>query len=113
MLERDAVPPAFVLLLDAAAHSLTLRRVGAPREPGKSYELWLISSKFPNPRSLCVVGADEFTRRPIPASFDIDTIRGASYAVSLEPAGGSPSGVPTGPILFTGKLVDALPGSPS
>ena len=43
VLERDAVAPAFVLLLDAAARSLTLRRLGAPRELGKSYELWLIS----------------------------------------------------------------------
>ena len=42
----------------------------------------------------------------------LDTLRAASYAVSLEPAGGSPSGVPTGPVLFTGKLVDALPGAP-
>jgi hypothetical protein len=31
--------------------------------------------------------------------------------VSLEPAGGSPSGVPTGPVLFTGKAVESLPAS--
>jgi len=29
--------------------------------------------------------------------------------VSLEPAGGSPSGVPTGPVLFTGKIVESVP----
>ena len=34
-------------------------------------------------------------------------------AISLEPAGGSSTGVPTGPVLFTGKLVESLPGSPS
>jgi anti-sigma-K factor RskA len=39
-------------------------------------------------------------------------MRSASYAVSLEPAGGSPSGVPTGPVLFTGNIVEAVPASP-
>ena len=29
--------------------------------------------------------------------------RGALLAISLEPAGGSPTGSPTGPVLFTGK----------
>jgi anti-sigma-K factor RskA len=27
------------------------------------------------------------------------------FAVSLEPEGGSPTGQPTGPVLFTGKLI--------
>jgi anti-sigma-K factor RskA len=27
------------------------------------------------------------------------------FAVSLEPRGGSPTGQPTGPVLWTGKLV--------
>jgi anti-sigma-K factor RskA len=64
------------------------------------------------PRSLGVVGADEFTQRPLPASVDLDTLRSATFAVSLEPAGGSPSGAPTGPVLFTGKAVDSLPAPP-
>jgi anti-sigma-K factor RskA len=28
----------------------------------------------------------------------------AALAVSLEPAGGSPTGAPTGPVLYVGKL---------
>jgi anti-sigma-K factor RskA len=27
-----------------------------------------------------------------------------ALAVSLEPAGGSPTGLPTGPVLYTGRL---------
>jgi anti-sigma-K factor RskA len=69
----------------------------------------LISSQSPTPRSLGVVGNDEFTQRPIPGNFDVATLRTASYAVSLEPSGGSPSGVPTGPVLFTGKIVESVP----
>jgi anti-sigma-K factor RskA len=33
----------------------------------------------------------------------------ASFAVSVEPMGGSPTGAPSGPVMFTGKLVQATP----
>jgi anti-sigma-K factor RskA len=36
-------------------------------------------------------------------------LNAATYAVSLEPEGGSPSGAPTGPVLYTGKLIQATP----
>jgi len=35
-----------------------------------------------------------------------------SLVDSLEPAGGSTSGVPTGPILFTGNIVESVPTTP-
>jgi anti-sigma-K factor RskA len=113
VLQQDPTSPAFLLTVDAQNRTLTVRRVSATPEAGRSYELWLIASKYPSPRSLGVVGGEEFTTRPLPANFDVDTVRAASYAISLEPAGGSPTGVPTGPVLFTGKMVESLPGSPS
>jgi anti-sigma-K factor RskA len=111
VLQQEPTAPAFLLTVDPQHRMLTVRRVSATAEAARSYELWLISSKYPNPRSLGIVGSEEFTARPIPADFDVDTMRTASYAISLEPAGGSPRGVPTGPILFTGKMVESLPGS--
>jgi anti-sigma-K factor RskA len=110
VLQQDPTAPAFLVSVDPQTRMLTVRRVSAAPEPGRSYELWLISNKYPGPRSLGVVGANEFTARPLPADFDADTIRTASYAISLEPAGGSPSGAPTGPILFRGRMVESLPG---
>jgi anti-sigma-K factor RskA len=109
VLQQDPTAPAFLLTVDTQSRTLTVRRISAAPENSRSYELWLISSRFPSPRSLGVVGQDEFTQRPLPSNYDLATVRGASYAVSLEPTGGSPSGVPTGPILFTGKLVDSQP----
>jgi len=112
VLQQGPTAPAFLLTLDTQHRSLIVRRVSARPEADRSYELWLISSRFPTPRSLGIVGNDEFTQRALSANYDIDTLRGATYAVSLEPAGGSPSGVPTGPVLFTGKAVEALPATP-
>ena len=112
VLQQGPTAPAFLLTLDTRQRTLVVRRVSAKPEAGKSYELWLISSRFPAPRSLGVVAGDEYTERPIPGNFDVDTLRAASYAVSLEPNGGSPSGAPTGPVLFTGKAVESLPATP-
>jgi anti-sigma-K factor RskA len=109
VLQQDPTAPAFLLTVDPQSRTLVVRRVSATPEAGRSYELWLISSQFPTPKSLGVVGNDEFTQRPIPGNFDVATLRAASYAVSLEPSGGSPSGVPTGPVLFTGKIVESVP----
>ena len=109
VLQQEPTAPAFLLTVDPQSRTLVVRRVSATPEAGRSYELWLISSQFPTPKSLGVVGNDEFTQRQIPGNFDVATLRTASYAVSLEPAGGSPSGVPTGPVLFTGKIVESVP----
>jgi anti-sigma-K factor RskA len=109
VLQQEPTAPAFLLTVDPQSRTLVVRRVSATPEAGRSYELWLISSQFPAPKSLGVVGNDEFTQRQIPGNFDVATLRSASYAVSLEPAGGSPSGVPTGPVLFTGKTVESVP----
>jgi anti-sigma-K factor RskA len=111
VLQPGPTGPAFLLTLDTQQRTLTVRKVSATEEAGKSYELWLISSKLGAPRSLGTVGSDEFTERPLPGSYDADTLRGATYAVSLEPAGGSKTGAPTGPVLFTGKAVESLPAS--
>lgn len=112
VLQQEPTAPAFLLTLDTRNRSLTVRRVAATPETGRSYQLWLIAKQFPNPQSLGVVGENEFTQRALPANYDLETLRTASYAVSLEPAGGSPSNGPTGPVLFTGKAVESLPNAP-
>jgi anti-sigma-K factor RskA len=109
VLQQEPTAPAFLLTVDPKSRTMVVRRVSATAEPGHSYELWLISSQFPAPKSLGLVGDDEFTSRPIPGNFDVAVLRNANYAVSLEPSGGSPSGVPTGPVLFTGKIVESVP----
>jgi anti-sigma-K factor RskA len=112
VLQQEPTAPAFLLTIDPQRRTMTVRRVTASADSGRSYELWLIASDNPKPRSLGLVGGDEFTTRPLPTDFDVAALREASYAVSLEPAGGSPSGVPTGPVLFTGKMVESVPSVP-
>jgi anti-sigma-K factor RskA len=61
------------------------------------------------PRSLGVVGGNDFTMRPVLSSYDPEVVNQATYAVTVEPEGGSPTGIATGPIVFTGKLVETVP----
>ena len=109
LLQKDSGSPAFILTVDGTTRNFTVRRVGATPEPGKSYELWLVSDKLQRPRSLGVIGGNDFTIRPVLSAYDPDTVNKATYAVTLEPEGGSPTGVATGPIVFTGKLIEAVP----
>ena len=111
VLQKDGNSPAFILTVDNATKNFTVRKVDAQPEPGKSYELWIVSDKLQQPRSLGVIGGDEFTARPVLSSYDADTINQATYAVTVEPGGGSPTGAPTGPIVFTGKLVESVPAA--
>jgi len=109
VLQKEGGAPAFILTVDAATRSFTVRKVGASAEPGKSFELWLISDKLQRPRSLGVIGNSDFTARAVLASYDNDVINNATYAVTVEQAGGSPDGMPHSAPIFTGKLIETVP----
>src|SRR4051812_43124964 len=110
LLQKDGGSPAFILTVDGATRNFTVRKIGdTTAEPGKSYELWLISEKLGPPRSLGVIGATDFTASPRLASYDGDIAKAATYAVTVEQAGGSPDGKPTSAPVFTGKLIETVP----
>ena len=111
VLQKDAGSPAFILTVDAATKNFTVRKVGAQPEPGKSFELWLISDKLPQPRSLGVIGAADFTAQTVLSSYDANTINAATYAVTVEQPGGSPNGKPSSAPIFTGKLIETVPAA--
>jgi anti-sigma-K factor RskA len=109
VLQKDGSSPAFILTVDGATKNFTVRKVGASAEPGKSFELWLISDKLQRPRSLGVIDSSNFTARPVLSAYDADTINAATYAITVEQAGGSPDGKPTSAPIFAGKLIETVP----
>lgn len=109
VMQKQGGGPAFILTVDGATKNFTIRKVDAVPEAGKSFELWLISDKLPNPRSLGVIGNGDFTARPVLSSYDADTINAATYAITVEQAGGSPDGAPHSTPVFTGKLLETVP----
>jgi anti-sigma-K factor RskA len=105
VLQKDSASPAFLVSVDLASRSLSVTPVAAERQADKDYELWLVSDQFPAPRSLGVLRQDGFTQPASLKNVSPEAVRDGVLAVSLEPAGGSKTGVPTGPVLFTGKLI--------
>lgn len=90
----------FVASLSADGRALVLRPVDAPPlTTQQALELWAVPGSGA-PRSLGLVRADGATTL-LRARLLSDT---AAFAVSVEPAGGSPTGAPTGPIVSLGKL---------
>lgn len=91
---------SFVASVSADGRALVLRPI-APLsvEATRALELWAVPAQGA-PRSLGLVQPGAATTLLRARLLD-DT---AALAVSLEPAGGSPTGAPTGPILSLGKL---------
>ena len=110
VLQAGQSSPALLLTVDTAKQMFAVRALTKPSEQGKSYELWLLHDKLPQPKSLGVVPDGDMEVRAVNDSgIDRSMFMNATFAVSLEPAGGSPTGQPTGPVLFTGKLYQTTP----
>jgi len=107
ILQKDAASPAFEVTVNLDRRELTVRPVAAQTPPGKAYELWIIDPRLGAPRSLGVIG--DTTRAANLAAYDRAVVENATYAVTVEPPGGSPSGTPSGPPVFVGKLIPVGP----
>jgi anti-sigma-K factor RskA len=101
--------PAFLLTVDTKANMFVISAMQKPAEPEKSYELWLVHDDMPQPKSLGVFDDSKMDMRPMAGGKMHDMMMDGTYAVSVEPKGGSPTGEPTGPVVFSGKLVKASP----
>jgi anti-sigma-K factor RskA len=99
VLTAEGAKPAFVATVDIVKGTIAVRRVATEAPPDKSYELWSIE---PNaaPKSLGLLEQASLSR-PLPVA----PTGKATLAISLEPKGGSPTGAPTGPVVFSGALV--------
>lgn len=84
---------------DRSATRLSVATTGPEPGEGQDYQLWVIDDSGV-PRSL---GLLEGASTEIVAELE----SGQTLAVSLEPAGGSPEPVPTGPVLAAAPLTDA------
>ncbi len=94
------VPASFVASISADGRALVTKPIQqVSLQADKALELWAVPPQGA-PRSLGLISAQGAT--VVQRGKVLDNT--AAFAVSLEPPGGSPTGAPTGPILYIGKL---------
>lgn len=102
VVDRGGALPALIVRVDLGSGVVQVRSLAAETPPDRSLELWYVGAGA-SPRSLGLV-TDASARLPVPAALR-EGAEGGSLAVSVEPKGGSPTGAPTGPVIYSGKLV--------
>lgn len=90
------------LLVAYDGQELRMTRTQGTARAGRALELWLIAGDAP-PVSLGVLPAAETVAWTVPADLR-NLVAGAALAVSDEPPGGSPTGLPTGDVLAVGAV---------
>ena len=115
----SVVPPSYVAVLADPATRKPVLMVAAARKSDqllvkrlddsimvadKSLELWALPAGRA-PVSLGVVAGESKYLQKLAAIADQSLGEIPQLAMSLEPKGGSPSGVPTGPVLYTGPCI--------
>jgi len=110
MLHRDKVSNDVVAFqFDKQQKNMVVLASAVAPGAGHDYELWVLPP-HKQPVSLGVFKTGVREERPIPAAAAPYITDYANLAVSVEPTGGSPSGAPTGPVVFTGlvRLMDKI-----
>ena len=104
VLQHGADTPSFVVSADLADRRMMVMPLAVSAPPDKSYELWVIGPDKGVPQSMGLLDPRTAMRPRLP---DLDTgaLSNATYAVTLEPHGGSPTGQPTSTPIYVGKLI--------
>lgn len=98
--------PRWLITVDSSTRRVGMKALADNTPPpGKSYELWMLPvNGTPVPMGLMnPTGSASETISP-EAMYALSHAKG--LAVSLEPFGGSPTGQPTGPVVFTATIVN-------
>jgi anti-sigma-K factor RskA len=95
----------FVAAIDTGHTGLTIIPASATNLNQRVLELWLIAPGD-KPRSLGLIDPNRPIHIKLPSDLVQRVAADAVLAVSLEPPGGSPTALPTGPVIANGKLTN-------
>jgi anti-sigma-K factor RskA len=76
-------------------------------DPARAYELWALPGAGAAPVSLGLMPKNGRTTLQLNDAQRLALSRSRQIAISLEPLGGSPTGAPTGPVLFVADVAVA------
>jgi anti-sigma-K factor RskA len=103
--QKDEQSPAFLMSVDLGKRTISVRQVAADRLTDKSYQLWIAPQPGAPPQPVGLLANDNSEIKATLAAYDPSVINNATFGISLEPLGGSPTGRPTGPVIHA-KLLE-------
>ncbi len=95
--------PGWVVTIDPQGNVLMAPQVRIDIPASSSVQLWTSSKNLPQPRSLGLIDPNQSVT--VPASLMGEISADQLFEMTQEPAGGSPTASPSGPILFIGRIV--------
>jgi anti-sigma-K factor RskA len=102
----DATAPLWVINAFPENEQLRVRALRAITiEANRVYELWMLPNAGTPPVSLGLLPVNGEITLPLTATAAQILAASSTLAVSVEPPGGSPTGAPTGPVVYTAPLV--------
>jgi anti-sigma-K factor RskA len=104
-LGQDRLHPLWIISRSESSSALTIRALrNVQSNPQLAYELWALPRNGKAPVSLGLLPRSGSIERALSAPQRSALLNSNRLAVSLEPAGGSPTGSPTGPVLFVADV---------
>jgi anti-sigma-K factor RskA len=101
-LASDETDVRYLVVYDGDKAEIAMSHVTGARAPERDFELWVIGGG--EVLSLGVVPVGASVQLPVEGDLRQKIQAGAQFAITLEPLGGSPTGVATGPIVAAGDL---------
>lgn len=106
VVQSPQAEPLWLVDADENQTNLRLKAIAAPAAgTAKDFELWLLpSTGQPLSIGLLPSGDVEVTLRLSPEQFKA-LLESKALAISVEPKGGSPTGLPTGPVVYQSRML--------
>jgi anti-sigma-K factor RskA len=95
--------PGWIVTIDAQRNVLLNPQVRTDIPSDAAVQLWTRSKTMPQPRSLGLIDPNQPVT--VPAALMGEMSADQLFEMTQEPAGGSPTASPSGPVLFIGRLV--------
>ena len=100
-LQADTGEIRFMAFYEPGTEEIRISKISSDKASDRDYELWLIEADG-KPQSLGVIPNLESVRLSVSNDFMAKINAGDTFAVSVEPLGGSPTGEVTGPVIAAG-----------
>ena len=104
VITNDKQQASWLVTTDNISRQATVKVLNAQTiAADKVFELWMLADNQP-PVSMGLLSASEDRTLTLSAKQVQELQKAKGLAVSLEPTGGSPTGLPTGPVLYQGAM---------